>query len=108
MRYRAADLLGLEPVDEVNDRAIERTEAMRHAGGNDDHVFRAYATTLAAAVRTGMARAGVQTCQIGRGRAFERTAGDQRPGSFDNLINLSHPVVNERRCLGLRPSKHRE
>src|SRR4249919_3470654 len=100
--------LGFEPVDEIHDRAIERTEAMWHTRRYDDHVFRAHATTLSAAVRTRLARAGVQTRQVGRGRAFERTAGDQRSGSLDNLINLGDAVVNERGRLRLRPSKHRE
>src|SRR5947208_3168549 len=88
-------LFGLESVHQIHDRAVERAEAVRHAGGYDNHVLWSDTTALSATMRPGLARTCVETCEIGWRRVLERAAGDERPGAFDNLINLRHAIVDQ-------------
>src|SRR5712692_2501499 len=87
-----------EPIDQVDDRgSVELAEAVWHAGGNDDDVLRPDVLRLAALVYAGLARSGVEPRQVHRRRILERSAGDDRPRAFRDLIDLGHAIVNQRR-----------
>src|SRR5712675_365579 len=85
-----------EAINEIDDRgSVQLAEAVRHARGNDDDVFRPDVFRIAALVRAGLARSGVEPREIHRRRIVERAAGDDRAGPFRDLINLGDAIVNQ-------------